>query len=160
MGNKKDLTKEQLLKQSRKERAQREIARKQSEAATMIQKMLRSYKANQKMEAEIIGNQSLKIKDTIIALPMLQKKAPAKSTQIFEKGLNKFSKEIVLGLNNLNRTMGSLLIPKIGQEITIAEKSRVSTSMTKLKNGYEKFVMSLVTMINEQHSLIQSQGSE
>lgn len=57
MGTKKDLTKEQLLAQSRKERAQREIVRKQSEAATMVQKMLRAYKANQKMEAEIISNQ-------------------------------------------------------------------------------------------------------
>lgn len=36
MGNKKDLTKEQILQQSRKERAHREVVRKQSEAATMI----------------------------------------------------------------------------------------------------------------------------
>lgn len=72
MGNKKDLTKEQLLQQSRKERAQREIVRKQSEAATMIQKILRAYKANQKMEADVIGNPQLKIRDTVIALPKLQ----------------------------------------------------------------------------------------
>lgn len=53
---------------------------------------------------------------------MLQKKAPAKATEIFSKGLGKFSKEIVLGLNNLNRTMGSLVMPGVGEEIMQSEK--------------------------------------
>ena len=85
-----------------------------------------------------------------------QKKAPAKSTEIFSKGLGKFSKEIVLGLNNLNRTMGSLNLPKIGEEIKQSEEKRVSSTLAKLKSGYEKFILSLVTMMNEQHSLVQS----
>ena len=83
MGNKKDLTKEQILQQSRKERAQREVVRKQSEAATMIQKVLRAFRANQRMEQDGIASKQLKIKDTVIALPLLQEKNPSKSEQIF-----------------------------------------------------------------------------
>jgi hypothetical protein len=45
---------------------------------------------------------------------MLQQKNPAKSALIFSKGLDKYKKEIVLGLSNLNRTMGSFLLPKVG----------------------------------------------
>ena len=41
--------------------------------------MLRGYKANQKMEAEGIGNPALKIKETVLALPKLQQKNPDKS---------------------------------------------------------------------------------
>ena len=39
------------------------------------------------MEQDYIGNKQLKIKDTVIALPLLQEKNPGKSEQIFEKGL-------------------------------------------------------------------------
>jgi hypothetical protein len=49
MGNKKDLTKDQLLAQNKKERIQRDIVRKQSEAANMVQRYLRAYKSNQKL---------------------------------------------------------------------------------------------------------------
>ena len=49
MGNKKDLTKDQLLAQNKKERIQRDIVRKQSEAANMCQRYLRAYKSNQKL---------------------------------------------------------------------------------------------------------------
>jgi hypothetical protein len=79
MGNKRDLTKQQLIERNREERANRMTIRKQSEAAIMIQKMLRGYKANQKMEAEGIGNPALKIKETVLALPKLQQKNPDKS---------------------------------------------------------------------------------
>ena len=57
MGNKKDLTKDQILEQSRKERINREIARKQYEAAARIQKQLRLYTSNKNMVNQIFGDQ-------------------------------------------------------------------------------------------------------
>ena len=45
--------------------------------------------------------------------------------------------------------MGSLLMPKIGQEISIEEKKRVNNTFMKLKNGYEKFAYSLAQLLNQ-----------
>jgi protein-arginine kinase activator protein McsA len=49
MGNKKDQTKDQILEQSRKERIQRDVARKEYEAAAKIQKQLRSFSSNKNL---------------------------------------------------------------------------------------------------------------
>ena len=68
MGTKKDITKEQLVANNRKERTQREIIRKQSDAAMMIQKMLRGYKANQILEDDVFEKSQLKIRNAIIVL--------------------------------------------------------------------------------------------
>ena len=57
MGNKKDLTKDQILDQSRKERIQRDITRKEYEAATKIQKQLRSFSSNKNLVVQIFGDQ-------------------------------------------------------------------------------------------------------
>ena len=46
MGNKKDLTKDQLLARNKQERAQREVVRREETAAIMVQKHLRSYRSN------------------------------------------------------------------------------------------------------------------
>ena len=46
MGSKKDMTKEQLLAINKKERFEREIVRKQSDAANIVQKFVRSYMSN------------------------------------------------------------------------------------------------------------------
>lgn len=83
------------------------------------------------MEADLIGNPQLKIRDTVIALPMLQQKNPEKSAQIFTKGLDKYRKQIVLGLNNLNRTMGSILYPE-GHQVAASTIPRIEQTYTKL----------------------------
>lgn len=46
MGNKKDLTRDQLVAINREERFEREIVRKQSDAANIVQKFTRSYISN------------------------------------------------------------------------------------------------------------------
>ena len=78
MGNsKKQLTKEELLAQNKKERIQREIVRKQSDAANMVQKHLRSYKFNQALTKSIFEDSSLKLRDTMIGLHAASVKVPA-----------------------------------------------------------------------------------
>ena len=51
-------------------------------------------------------------------------------------------------------------MPKVGQENMKAEASRINHTFDRLKSGYEKFIQSLVTMINEQHALIRSRGGK
>ena len=50
------MTREQLLAQNKQERVEREIARNNSNAATQIQKILRSYLSNKHLEAKIFGD--------------------------------------------------------------------------------------------------------
>ena len=45
-GGKKALTKDELIAQSRKERLERDVVRKQSDAANLIQKIIRSHLTN------------------------------------------------------------------------------------------------------------------
>lgn len=90
MGNKKDLTKDQLLAQNRKERNQREIARKQADATVIIQKYVRSYKSNCCLSNQIFGDNSLKLKETIAVFKAASIKQPIQKDSIFEKGIAKF----------------------------------------------------------------------
>ena len=105
--NKKQLTKEQLLAQNKKERIQREIIRNQSNAATMVQKYLRSYKSNQDLTKSILGDPALKLRDTMIGLHAATVKVPAQRDAIFVKGFEKFQKYLVTGLNSFLLTLGS-----------------------------------------------------
>jgi len=66
MGNKKDLTKDQLLAQNRKERLQREVARKEGDAATVVQKFLRSYVSNKKLVKQCLYDPTLKLRESIM----------------------------------------------------------------------------------------------
>ena len=77
MGRKKDLTKDQLIAQNRKERFIREIARKEADAATLVQRYLRSFKSNEKLARSIFGEPSLKFKETIMVFKAASVKQPA-----------------------------------------------------------------------------------
>jgi hypothetical protein len=54
--NKKDLTKEQLIKENREQRQQREVARREATAATIVQSYIRSYVSNRKLADSILND--------------------------------------------------------------------------------------------------------
>ena len=108
MGNKKDLTKEQLLAQNKREREQRDIIRKQSEAASIVQKYLRGSISNRRLCNQILRDPQLKLKETIIGLNAASVKVPVQRDAIFAKGFEKFSKYLVTGLNSFLLTLGSV----------------------------------------------------
>ena len=77
MGNKKqEMTKDQLLKQNREERTIREKARREANAATMIQKYMRSHKSNNKLWTSIIGDSQIKLRETITVFKVITIKKP------------------------------------------------------------------------------------
>lgn len=73
----------------------------------MVQKYVRSYKSNEKLEKSIFGDANLKIRDTMIGLHAASVKVPAQKDAIFVKGLEKFQKYLVTGFNALLLTLGS-----------------------------------------------------
>ena len=67
MGNKRTLTKEQLLAKNKEDRLTREVVRKEADSSTLIQKYLRSHVSNKKLAASIFGDTDLKMVATIKA---------------------------------------------------------------------------------------------
>ena len=106
MGNKKQLTKEELLAKNKQERRERGIERQKTETVTLIQKFMRAYLANKKMVNQILQSPNLQLKKTIMGLDLTAQKVPAKKDEIFVKGLQKFQKYLVTGLNSLVLSLG------------------------------------------------------
>ena len=85
----------------------REIARRQAEAAILIQRTSRAFCAVKGLEKAIFEDQTLKLRPTIQALSMLQQKQVAAASQIFVKAFDKFHSPIVASLLMIQRTSGA-----------------------------------------------------
>jgi hypothetical protein len=146
MGNKKDLTKEQLLKENREQRQVREKARREGNAATLIQKYLRSYKSNKDIALSILEDKQAKVRETMAVFRVLSVKKPEQKDVIFKKGMSNLSKYIVTLLNTLLLTLGSI----DSTARRLRDPRQLGLYSGKLQ-GVEKLVSDLLFMFNDQY---------
>ena len=113
----------------------------------MVQKYLRSYKSNQALTKSIFGDAALKVRDAMIGLHAAAVKVPAQKDAIFVKGLDKFQKYLVTGLNSFLLTLGSC-----DSDIKSQKREKQMNTYSKKMSELERLIYTLLCMFNDQYA--------